>query len=108
MNRMKLRMILSMGTTFMLALALAPAALAQSSSVDTYSPGGGDVAAVAAGGDDSGDSGDSGSPSGTAASSSSALPFSGLDVGLLAGGGFLLLLIGVGMARMVPRDQDAT
>ena len=37
---------------------------------------------------------------------SSALPFTGLDLELLAGGGLLLLLGGFGMARMAARRED--
>lgn len=96
-----LRMILSAGTV-VLVLALAPAAMAQDSSLRGYPKATGDVAAIAAGGDSS----DPGDPSGTAANSSSALPFSGLDVTLLAGGGLVLLLAGVGMARMVARHEN--
>jgi len=99
----KLRMILSVGTV-VLALALAPAAMAQDSSLRGYPKGTGDVAAIAA----AGESGDPGDPSGTAsANSNSALPFSGLDVTLLAGGGLVLLLAGIGMARLVARHEEA-
>jgi hypothetical protein len=80
------------------ALALAPAAMAENSSVGTYAGQGGDLAGLVSGGD----------PSGTAAADSSgSLPFTGLDVKLLAGGGLLLLLAGVGMARVVARREDA-
>jgi hypothetical protein len=97
-------MILS-AATVVLALAFAPAALAQSSSVDTYGGQGGEVAGLVS----SGDSGSPGSPSGDGtASSSSALPFTGLDVTLLAGGGLVLLLAGIGMARLVGRTEDST
>ena len=84
----KLRMILGLSTV-VLALALAPAAGAKSSSVDTY---GGNASAVAgiASGNDPGDS-------------SGSLPFTGLDVSLLIGGGALLLGLGVGMAKLTSR-----
>jgi hypothetical protein len=81
------------------ALALAPAAFANNSSVGTYGGAGGEVAGSVS-------SGNTTDP-GAAASNSSALPFTGLDLELLAGGGLLLLLGGVGMARMTARREDA-
>lgn len=89
----KLRMVLGV-SALMVVLALAPAASAQSSSVDTYGGNGGAVAGVSSGG---------GPGSGTGSSSSGSLPFTGLDVGLIAGGGLVLLLMGIGMARITAR-----
>lgn len=105
MNRNKLRMILS-ASVLVLVLALAPAAFAQSSSVETYGGQAGEVAGIAASGDE-GSPPPGGTPSSGTASSSSALPFTGLDVGLLAGGGLMLLLIGVAMARLTRPERDA-
>jgi hypothetical protein len=85
--------------TAILALALAPAAFAQNVSGQGYGGQGAEVAAVTAGGDP-------GDPSSTGSASSGSLPFTGLDVTLLAGGGLLLLLIGVGMSRAV-KDSAA-
>jgi hypothetical protein len=80
--------------TLAMVLAAAPAALADSSAVDTYGGNGGSVAAgVAAGG--------SGGSAGSDTSGS--LPFTGLDVGLIVGVGLVLLLIGVAMARLSRR-----
>ena len=76
----KLRMILSAASMLVVFLVIPTAAMAQSSSVDGY--------------------GGQGAPPST-------LPFTGLDVGLLAGGGLLLLLIGLAMTRLVPRGQDS-
>ncbi len=80
-----------------LSLAIAPAAIAQSSSVGGY----GGQAGVLAGAD-------SGGPTdpGGATSNSSSLPFTGIDVSLLIGGGLLLLGIGIVMTRMVPRQDE--
>ena len=94
----KSRMILST-IVMVVALALAPAAFANNSSVGTYGGAGGEVAGSVSGGN--------ATDPGTAASNSSALPFTGLDLALLAGGGLLLLLGGVGMARMAARREDA-
>jgi hypothetical protein len=88
-----------------LALALAPAAWAQSSSVDTYGgQGGGNVAAATqSGGDPSVDPGASADPG-----DSGSLPFTGMDLALAAGGGILLLGVGATLAAMrQPRDPDA-
>jgi hypothetical protein len=94
----KTRMILST-MVLVVGLALAPAALANSS-VETYGGQGGEVAgSVSSGGPT-----DPGATADT--NSSSALPFTGLDLELLAGGGLLLLLGGFGMARMVARRED--
>ncbi|HET6830657.1 MAG TPA: hypothetical protein VFH44_04830 [Solirubrobacterales bacterium] len=95
---MKSRMILST-IVLVVALALAPAAFAGNSSVGTYGGQGGEVAGSVTGGDPA--------DPGSEAANSSALPFTGLDLELLAGGGLLLLLGGFGMARMAARREDA-
>jgi hypothetical protein len=74
-----------------LALALAPAALAQSSSVDTYSGQGGNKIAQVK---------DPGSGSANTSASGS-LPFTGFDLILAAGGGLLLLGAGVALSRAI-------
>lgn len=84
-------------------LALAPAAFADNASVGTYGGQGGEVAGSVSGGEAT----DQGSGQVAEASNSSALPFTGLDLELLAGGGLLLLLGGFGMARMAARREDA-
>jgi hypothetical protein len=82
-------------------LAFAPGAFAQNSSVDTYGGSGGNIQS---GISDPGDPGDPGDPSATDAGS---LPFTGLDLGLAAGGGLLLLGLGAGMAMLSsPRRVD--
>jgi hypothetical protein len=61
---------------------LAPAALAQQSSVDGYGSISGGIQSDVEGG------------------AGGALPFTGLDLGLLIGGGLLLLAIGFGLRRL--------
>lgn len=95
---MKSRMILS-SLALVVMLAFAPTAMASNSSVETYGGQGGEVAGSVAGGDPT-------DPGASASSSSSALPFTGLDVELLAGGGLVLLLGGVAMARMSRTRED--
>jgi hypothetical protein len=83
-----------------IALALAPAATAQSSSVGTYGGNGGQVAGVAGGGE-------SGNNAVNTSNTAGSLPFTGMDVGLVVGGGVLLLLAGIGMARLTARSTSA-
>lgn len=93
MRSLKLSTTVCIGA-LLVVLAIAPSASAAGSSVGTYGGNGSAVAGVASG-DDPG--------SGTGATSSSgSLPFTGLDVGLIAGGGLVLLLMGIGMARITP------
>lgn len=84
--------------TIVAALALAPAALANSS-VRTYAGHGGNTQAqIQAGGGAATD------PSATA-TSAGALPFTGLDLALAVGGGLVLLLGGISMAVLTSRSQ---
>lgn len=96
----KKKFIATIIATSVLALALAPAAIAQNSSAEVYGGQGTEAVAGATGGGPE-------DPGATASSNESALPFTGLDVGLLAGGGLLLLLIGLGMARVIPRHEHS-
>jgi hypothetical protein len=61
----------------------APIALAQQSSVDGYGGGAGGIQSDVEGGGGGG-----------------SLPFTGLDLGLLIGGGLLLLAVGFGLRRL--------
>lgn len=97
----KKKFIATIVATSVLALALAPAAIAQNSSAQVYGGQGTEAVAGATGGPE-----DPGA-TGTASTNESSLPFTGLDVGLLAGGGLLLLLIGLGMARVIPRHEHS-
>jgi len=70
------------GTCALAALTVyAPIALAQQSSVDGYGGGAGGIQSDVEGGGGS-------------------LPFTGLDLGLLIGGGLLLLAVGFGLRRL--------
>lgn len=81
-----------------MALALAPVAHGQGSSVETYGGQGGNVASNVAGGGPS-------DASPASSSDSTALPFTGLDVAFLGGGGLLLMLAGALMASVVGRPK---
>jgi hypothetical protein len=76
---------------WIVAMALAPAAMAAGSSGSVYGGEGGEQVAGVAG----------------AASDSGTLPFTGLEVGLLALAGILLVVVGVAMARALPRHRSS-
>jgi hypothetical protein len=97
-ERMKSVRLLIGTSAVLIALVFAPAAIAQSSSVDTYGGQGGEAAGLAA---STSDNDGNGSGSG-AASDGGSLPFTGLDIGYLVGGGLLLLAAGAVMARVRP------
>lgn len=87
-------------------IAIAPAsAIAQSSSADAYGGQGGDVqSAVQSGAEPTSANPSSSNSSG---SGSSTLPFTGLDIGLMAVGGALLIAVGAGLARVMPRSSES-
>ena len=79
-----------------LVLALSGTALAQSS-VDGYSDQAGQIQSQVAGG----------GPGGGGGGGDSSLPFTGLDVALLAGAGGLLVAAGLGMRRLTRAPGSA-
>lgn len=96
-----------------MALVFPAAAFAQQSAQDAYKPQGqieqdveGDQGGV---GGSPGAGGNSGGnqPAATESNSGSGLPFTGVDVALLAGAGALLLGAGVGMRRIAHRQDPA-
>jgi len=96
------------------ALALAPAAFAQSSGTGYGGEAGGVAGATqngSNGSDNSGVAGTKANDSSTAATQASngngVLAFTGLDLALLAGGGLVLLASGVALSRMVGRHSAA-
>jgi len=98
--------------TLLLTLALAVPALAQGPSQDGYTtPGPKAIEQVDDAGDpgQANDSSSSGDPSSSAGSSadSGSLPFTGMDLGLMAVFGAGLLGVGVGMRRLT-RPADPT
>jgi hypothetical protein len=98
-------------TALITALAFPTAAFGQQSAQDAYKPAGqieqdveGDQGGV--GGSPGAGGGAGGETAVTpAASSGSGLPFTGMDVALLAGAGTLLLGAGVGMRRLAHRQD---
>jgi len=83
-----------------LCLVVPSAALAQSSSLEGYSEPRAEIEGSSTGGGDPKDPGD---PAGDTAGS---LPFTGLDLGLMAVGGVVLAGMGFGMRRL-SRAPDA-
>jgi hypothetical protein len=98
---MKLKRTLSAAAAIA-ALVFPTAAFAQQSAQDAYKPQG-QVEQDVAG--DQGGSAGGGAVAGSAESSASGLPFTGMDVALLAGAGTLLLCAGVGMRRFAHRQD---
>jgi hypothetical protein len=95
-----------------LILAFPAGAIAQQSAQDAYGPKGqieedvgGDQGGVGGSPGAGGGSGEASSPS--SGNAGSGLPFTGLDVALLAGAGALLLGAGVGMRRLAHRQDLA-
>jgi hypothetical protein len=92
------------------ALALAPAAFAQSSGTGYGGPAGDVAGQTAQGGNDNGVAGTkaTSTPAATQASTGNGvLAFTGLDLALLAGGGLVLLASGVALSRLVGRHTAA-
>jgi len=84
------------------ALILPAASLAQGSSVDGYGGSGGEVqSSLDSGSGGSANSG--GSASGSASASGGSLPFTGLDLGWMIGGGIVLIGAGIAMGRTASR-----
>lgn len=81
------------------SLVVAPAAAAQSSSVETYA--GQQPFVAGAGG--SGGSGSAADPS-----AAGSLPFTGMDVMLALGGGLVLLMLGFALARVARAQAPAS
>jgi hypothetical protein len=95
-------------TVFVLMLALATTASAQSS-VEGYEDQGGQIQAQIQGGGSGGD-GSGTAPVTTAATDSASggsLPFTGLDVALLFGAGGVLAAAGLGMRRLTRSPGSA-
>lgn len=93
--------IISVVTALVVALALATTASAQQASQDGYLNSGGQVQGQV----------DQGPPTdgvaGTADTSGGSLPFTGLDMALLAGAGGLLLAVGLGTRRLTRSPGSA-
>jgi|ERR671914_2659491 hypothetical protein len=98
-----MKKIISLFAALIAVLALATAAYGQNSSVEGYNDNAGAIQTQVQGGSDT--------PSTTAGAvtetDSGALPFTGLDVALLAAAGGLLLLAGFGARRLTRAPESA-
>jgi hypothetical protein len=83
--------------TLLLVLAMPAASLAQQAAQDNYNTPAGNIQEDVAGGAEGLAGTTSGGPTGDGGS---ALPFTGLDVALLIGGGGVFLAAGLGMRRL--------
>jgi len=97
----------------LVVLAFAPSALAQAP-IRGYGGQAGDVAGQVGGGAGGGGVGNETAAGGAgpaaseaAASDGGVLAFTGLDLGLIAGGGLLLIVTGVALSRIVVRNPAA-
>jgi hypothetical protein len=86
------------------SLMFVPVVNAQDSSFKAYGGARGDVVGASIGGDPT-DLGTTTTTSGDGGSG--VLPFTGLDVGFLLGGGLLLIAVGAGLARIRPHGPAA-
>jgi hypothetical protein len=89
----------SMGVLVVVIVVLvaAPVSFAQQSSVGTYGGEGGEAQEVVVQGEEA--------AQGERAEGAGPLPFTGLDLGLVVGGGLLLVGVGAAMARLVPKSD---
>ena len=86
-------------------LAFAPAALAQSSAVEVYGGKGGEVT-EALGNGGAGSAG-AGAPTTSAEGGGGVLPFTGLDLAFLIGGGVVLVAVGAGLSHVRPQGRTS-
>jgi hypothetical protein len=92
------------------ALAVPASASAQSAAQDGYNPPAGQIqeeVAQQGGGPGGGGPGGGGPGEGAQEAGGGALPFTGMDLVLLLGGGGLLLSAGLGMRRLARRPDPA-
>lgn len=99
-----------LAAAIMLSLAFATVAFGQSSTEEGYNPTGPEIVNKV------GDEGDQQAPAGAPAGATNPsnannngdeLPFTGLDLALLAGAGGMLLALGVGMRRLTRSPESA-
>ena len=98
-----MKIFISIVAVIVVALALATSAMAQSSQ-DGYSNNAGQIQAQV---DNGGPSGGGTTPVATSTDSGSTLPFTGLDVAILAAAGGLLTAAGLGMRRLTRAHGSA-
>jgi hypothetical protein len=95
-----MKKIISISAALIAVLAFATTAYGQNSSVEGYNDNAGSIQAQVQGGGGT-------TPAAVTEADSGALPFTGLDVALLAGAGGLLLLAGFGARRLTRAPETA-
>src|SRR5687767_14285075 len=98
-----MKTFISVVAVLALSVALAVPAFGSSPSVEAYSDEGGQVLSQVQGGDD----GTPPTAKPATADPASTLPFTGLDVSLLAAAGGLLVAAGIGMRRLTRAPHSA-
>lgn len=94
--------------TLVALLMMSATASAQQSSVSGYGPKDTDVLGeVAIGGPSGGDPTSGDSTNGVSPSTSGGLPFTGIDIGLMAGGAIVLIVAGASLARATRPKRTA-
>jgi hypothetical protein len=103
-----MKTITSLVTVLALTLALTSTAFAQGASSDPYVDEGGQVQGQI-GDEGTGGTGGTGEAAAntTSGDTGGSLPFTGLDLSLIAGGGVLLLAAGIAMRRLTPGSRSA-
>ena len=99
-----MKTITSLVTVLALTLALTSSAFAQGASSDPYVDEGGQVQGQI---QDEGTGGTEQAAATTSGDTGGSLPFTGLDLSLIAGGGVLLLAAGIAMRRLTPGSRSA-
>ena len=102
-----MKIIFSVVAVLALMLALSTAAYGQSSSLEGYNDQGGRIQAQVDQGGGGGGGGADTSPVSTTTDEGGSLPFTGLDVALLAAAGALLAAAGLGMRRLTRGPESA-
>jgi hypothetical protein len=98
-----MKTITSLVTVLALTLALTSSAFAQGASSDPYVDEGGQVQGQIQ--DEA--TGTNEAAATTSGDTGGSLPFTGLDLSLIAGGGVLLLAAGIAMRRLTPGSRSA-
>jgi hypothetical protein len=100
-----MKIIISLVTVLALTLALTSTAFAQGASSDPYVDEGGQVQGQIQ--DEGAGTDDEAAATTTGGDTGGSLPFTGLDLSLIAGGGVLLLAAGIAMRRLTPGSRSA-
>ena len=99
--------LIALAAALILSLAFATVAVGQSSTEEGYNPTGPEVVNKVDEQDDDQAPASANNPTNNSSDNGSELPFSGLDLALLAGAGAMLLALGLGMRRLTRSPESA-